>query len=54
MKKIVAIFFLLIALKSYGQKMQLPLKDSSIFYEGVVKLSDSTVNKNLLFSDALV
>lgn len=34
--------------------MQLPLKDSSIFYEGIVKLSDSTVNKNVLFSDALV
>jgi hypothetical protein len=54
MKKITPIVLLILAFKSYAQKMQLPLKDSSIFYEGVVKLSDSTVSKNVLFSDALV
>lgn len=39
-------------LNAYSQKIELPLKDSLVIYAEVIKLSDTTVKKGLLFSAA--
>lgn len=53
MKKLILLtLFIGFEINAYPQKIDLPLKDSIVIYEDVVKLSDTTIKKNFLFSAA--
>jgi hypothetical protein len=49
-KNILIILFAFLCLKVNAQKIELPLKDSDVVYEEVVKLKDTTVSSDKLFS----
>ena len=52
MKKLILLLLILSGVNVYAQKIKLPLQDSTIVYENVVKLKDTTTNADKLFSFA--
>ncbi len=49
-KNLLIILFGLLCIKANAQKIELPLKDSDVVYEEVVKLQDTTISSDKLFS----